>query len=327
MFFHFFRGKLITIQKQFFNRRKTVSYTFDIWRIAEDYFNTVEQAKLKGSDLKIHLTGEMFLVLSIWGKYQRRYTGIQGFDIDGNVKTNSGVNLDDDEWGMVSHNFDSIKEAFTGKKDAMKDIFTRPKKDRNIVRVYKAEWFLNNKLITNCQSGREFFLRKKVEDNAMCRKPTLGIDYPDKNVQPELRVDCEVRPAPDDTMLMNLVLVETIDRIIQAETKANCEACQVNSDSQFDHCQSGNCLDDELDRYDVSMLPSFLNIKITTLMNVFDQLQKDFGLKQILSSQLAKCALAYILRIQIANQIRNPALHNSTLAEAVRSAYISVTDQ
>ena len=269
----------------------------------------------------------MFLVSSIWGEYQRRYTGIQGFDIDGNVKTNSGVNLDDDEWGMVSHNFDSIKEAFAGKKDAMKDIFTRPKEDRNIVRVYKAEWFLNNKLITHCESGREFFSRKKAEDNAMCRKPTPGIDYPDKNVQPELRVDCEVRPAPDDTLLMNFVLVETIDRIIQAQTKANCEACQVNSDSQFDHCQSGNCLDDELDRYDVSMLPSFLNIKITTLMNVFDQLRKDLGLKQILSSQLAKCALAYIPRIQIANQIRDPTLHNSTLAEAVRSAYISVTDQ
>ena len=317
----------MTIEKQFFNRKKTVSYTFDIWRKAEEYFKTVEQAKLKGSDLKIHLYGEMFLVSSIWGEYQKRYTGIQGFDMGGNVKTNSGVNLDDDEWGMLTYNFDSIKEAFAGKKDALKDIFTRPKEDRNIVKVYKAEWFLNGKLITNSKSGREFFSRQKAEDNAMCRKPTPGIDYPDKNVQPELCVDCEVRPAPDDTILMNLVLVETINRIIEAETKANCEACQVGSDSQFDHCQSGNCLDDEFNRYDVHMLPSFLNIKISTLMNVFDQLRKDMGLKQILSSQLAKCALAYIPRIQVSNQIQDPVLHNSTLMEAVRLAYISVTNQ
>ena len=326
-FFIFFREKLMTIEKQFFNRRKVVSYTFDIWRKAEEYFKTVEQAKLKGSDLKIHLNGEMFLVSSIWGEYQKRYTGIQGFDIGGNVKPNSGVNLDDDEWAMLSYNFDSIKQAFAGKKDAMKDIFTRPKEDRNIVKVYKAEWFLNGTLITNSQSGREFFSRKKAEDNAMCRKPVPGIDYPDKNVQPELRVDCEVRPAPDDTILMNLVLVETINRIIEAETKANCEACQVNSDSQFDHCQSGNCLDDELNRYDVHMLPSFLNIQISILMNFFDQVRADMGLKKILSSQLARCALAYIPRIQISKQIQDPVLHNSTLMEAVRSAYISVTDQ
>ena len=28
-------------------------------------------------------------------------------------------------------------------------------------------------------------------------------------------------------------------KMIEAESKANCETCQVNSDSQFDHCRSG----------------------------------------------------------------------------------------
>ena len=43
-------------------------------------------------------------------------------------------------------------------------------------------------------------------------------------------------PHPEDTHLMNLVLIESMDKFIHDECKANCEACQVNSDSQFDHC-------------------------------------------------------------------------------------------
>ena len=317
----------MTIEKQFFNRKKTISYTFNVWYKAEVYFQTIERAKLKGSDVKIHLGGEMFLVSSIWGEYQRRYTGIHGFDMAGNVKIKSGVNLDDDEWGMLTINFDSIKEAFDGRKDALKDIFTRPKEDLNIVKVYKAEWYLNGKMITNSDSGREFFSRAKAEQNALCRKPVAGIDYPQKDVQPEMRVDCEVRPAPEDTLLMNFVLVEIMNKMIEAETKANCEACQVNSDSQFDHCRSGNCLDEDLDQYELYLIPVYQKIQIGTLMNVFDKLRKDIGLKPIMSVQLARCAIAYIPKFQIVNQMQDVVLHNSLLMEAVRNAYISVTNQ
>ena len=116
---------------------------------------------MKGSNVKIALGSDMYLVSHIWGEYQRRYTGIHGFDLMGNVKTNTGVNLDDDEWSMLTHNFVSIKEALNGKKDALKNIFTRPKEDLNIVRVYKAEWYLNGKMITNSESGREFFFMEK----------------------------------------------------------------------------------------------------------------------------------------------------------------------
>ena len=321
------REKKMTIEKQFFNRVKTVSYSFDIWEAAENYFGTINQAKLKGSDVKIHLTGETFLVSSIWGEYQRRYTGIHRFDMDGMVQRNSGVNLDDDEWGMLTFNFDSITEAFAGKKDALKNIFTRPKEDRNMIKVYKAEWYLNGEMITNTKSGREFFSREKAEHYAYCRKPVPGTDYPQIDVLPELRVDFEVRPAPEDTQLMNLVLVETVKKMIEAESKANCEACQVNSDSQFDHCQSGNCLDEDLDVYENFTMLAYQKVKCITLMNVFDQVRKDMGLKQIMSSQLAKCALAYIPKFHLVKQMQDCVLHNSTLMEAVRSAYTSVMVQ
>ena len=317
----------MTLSKQFFNKQKEVPYTFDVWRKAEEYFNTVEQAKMQGTSVKIHLGGELCLVSNIWGEYQRRYTGIHAFDLAGNVKVKSGVNLDDDEWSMLTSNFGSIKEAFAGKKDAFKNIFTRPKEDMNIVKVYKAEWYLNDKMITNSESGREFFSRQKAEENALCRKPVPGEDYPQKHVEAELRVDCEVRPAPEETLLMNFVLVETMNKMIEAETKANCEACQVNSDSQFDHCRSGNCLDENLNQYDAYMGTAYKKIEISTLMNVFDQLRKEIGLKPIMSAQLAKCALAYIPKFHLVNQMQDVILHNSTLMEAVRNAYISVTNQ
>ena len=159
----------------------------------------------------------MFLVSSIWGEYRKRYTGIHTFNLTGNVKTRSGVNLDDDEWGMLSYNFGSIKEAFASRKDALKNIFTRPKEDQNIVKVYKDEWYLKGKMITTSESPCEFFSWEKAEQNAMCRKPVPGVDYPQKDVHAEMHVDCEVRPALEDTLLMNFVLVETMIRMIEAE--------------------------------------------------------------------------------------------------------------
>ena len=35
--------------------------------------------------------------------------------------------------------------------------FTPPKDVTDMIKVYKAEWYLNGKLITNAESGREFF--------------------------------------------------------------------------------------------------------------------------------------------------------------------------
>ena len=96
-----------------------------------------------------------------------------------------------------------------------------------------------------------FFPGEKLNKMHTVKKPVPGVDYPQKDVYPELRVDCEVRPPPEDTLLMNFVLVEIMNKMFEAETKANCEACQVNSDSQFDHCRSGNCLNEDLNQFDL----------------------------------------------------------------------------
>ena len=269
----------------------------------------------------------MFLVSDTWGEYKKRYTGIHAFNIMGRVKPLSGVNLDDDEWNMLTFNFVCVKDALNGKKDALKDVFTPPKDVTDMIKVYKAEWYLNGKLITNTESGREFFSREKVVNDAECRKPEPGVDYPQKDVLPEMCVDCELRHPPEDTHLINLVLIESMDKFINAECKANCEACQVNSDSQFDHCKQGNCLDEDIDHVELYAEQARKKIKVNDLMNVFDQVRAEIGAKPILSKQLAKGALAWIPNEKLVNQIQDVKVHNSPLMNIVRNVHFSVSDK
>ena len=77
------------------------------------------------------------------------------------VKLLSGINLDEDEWAMLTFNFTNMKEALGGKNDALKNVFTPPKDASDMIKVYKAKWYLNDKIITNSESGREFYSHKK----------------------------------------------------------------------------------------------------------------------------------------------------------------------
>ena len=269
----------------------------------------------------------MYLVSDMWGEYKKRYTGIHGFNMMGGVKPLSGVNMDDDEWNTLTFNFLCVKDALNGKTDALKDVFTPPKDVTDMIKVYKAEWYVNGKLITNTESGREFYSREKAVNDAECRKPEPGIDYPQKDVSPEIRVDCELQHPPEDTHLMNLVLIESMDRMINFECKANCEACQVNSDSQFDHCRSGNCLDEDIDHTELYAEPARKRIKVNDLMKVFDQVRAEIGAKAILSKQLAKGALAWISNEKLVHQIQDVEVHNNPLMNVVRNVHNNVTDQ
>ena len=180
------------IEKQFFNKTKTITYKADIWLKAEKYFSTIQHSKLNGSSVKFYVCRKMFLVSDMWGEDKKRYTGIHGFYVMGGVKPMSGVNLDDDEWNMLTFNFVCIKDAFNSKKDGLKDVFTPPKGVTDMIKVYKAEGYLNGKLITNSESGLEFFSRKKAVADADCTKPEPGVNYPPKDALPEMHVDCEL---------------------------------------------------------------------------------------------------------------------------------------
>ena len=136
---------------------KKITYNAEIWLKAEKYFSIIQHSKLNGSIVKIHVCGEMYLVSNMWGEYKKRYTGIHGFNVMGRVKPLSGINMDDDEWNMLTFNFLCVKGVLNGKKDALKDIFTPPKDATDMINVHKAEWYVNGKLIMNTKSGHEFY--------------------------------------------------------------------------------------------------------------------------------------------------------------------------
>ena len=244
----------------------------------------------------------------------------------GGVKPLSGVNLDDDEWNMLTFNFVCIKDVLNGKKDALKDVFTPPKDVTDMIKVYKAKWYLNGKLITNAESGREFFSREKAVENAECRKPEPGVDYPQKDVLPEMHVDCELRHPPEDTHLMNLVLIVwtnssmmSVRQIVKhVRLILTHNLITVNEVTVWMRILIMlNCM----------LNPACKRIKVNHLMNVFNQVCVEIGAKAILSKQLAKGALAWIPNEKLVHQIQDVKVNNTPLMNVVRNVHNRLCDE
>ena len=132
---------------------------------------------------------------------------------------------------------------------------------------------------------------------------------------------------PKDTDLMYLVLLEIIEKKILDEAKANCEACRINSDSQFDHCESRNCLDEETDHVALYTAEAKNKVQVLDMMIVFDKVHEDLGLKPIFSKQLAKGALAWISVDEIQSKLQNPPEQHSPLVSAVTCVHHDTVEQ
>ena len=109
-----------------------------------------------------------------------------------------------------------------------------------------------------------------------------------------------------DTDLMNMVITVV---------------CQVKSDAQFDHCCSGNCLDDETDDIGIYCEPAREKVKVNDLIKVFDKVQSVLGLKPIFAKQLAKSTLIWIPNEKIINQIYDPLFDTSSMMNLVKEVH------
>ena len=120
---------------------------------------------------------------------------------------------------------------------------------------------------------------------------------------------------------MNMVITAAIHGKIENEMKEHCEACQVKSDAQFDHCHSGNCLDDETDYIGIYCEPAREKVKVNDLIKVFDKVRSVLGLKPIFAKQLAKSALIWIPNEKIIDQIHDPLFDTSTMMNLVKEVH------
>ena len=113
-------------------------------------------------------------------------------------------------------------------------------------------------------------------------KPEVGKYYSKEDGVPELKVTENTIPPPEEMDLMSLIFAYNMEKQIEAEARDNCEACKVNSDSQFDHCQTGNCLDTKINQNHVYFKPAKKRIKVEELINVLDKVHSEIGVKPIL---------------------------------------------
>ena len=85
--------------------KKKVRYPAKTWFAAEKFFKVVSGAQEKGTNVKLNVDGDMFLISNVWTYNHQRYTGIRQVNGLNYVASNSGVNLDDDEWSVLMDNF------------------------------------------------------------------------------------------------------------------------------------------------------------------------------------------------------------------------------
>lgn len=294
-----------------------MTYGSEVWLEAEKHFLAVAMAKQSGNDVKVNLMGDLYLSSKLWGDEQKRYTGIHAFNMLGSVKPLTGINLTEPEWDTLVENFHVIKDLLQRKNVSFGSRKRSHDADETI-KVFVARWVSNGKCLDDEQFVKEYFSKEEAVRNAQERRPLPGKDYPENEEIPQIRVECLTKPPPEDTDLMRLILIQNMDEKIGSEIKRNCEACQVNSDSQFDHTRSGNCLDTETDHLDVYYESARKNVKVNELMVVFDGVRKRIGARPVFSKQLAKAALAWISRNEILSELNETYTPYSPLMRVIK---------
>ena len=254
-----------------------------------------------------------------------RYTGIHAFHTFGSVKPSTGVNLVDSEWQTLVENFSKIKELLDGQNVNLGDC-KRCLDHEGSIKVYLAQWMLNEKVIS--PNPKEFFTEQEALLHAHERVPVLGRDYPENAGTPEIRVECITKPQPEDIDLMSIIYAYYLNEMIQNEVKENCEACSINSDSQFDHTRNGNCLDETMDFVELYYETAKQKMKVHHLMNVFDTVRSKIGAKPVFSKQLAKGAMAWIQASTFLEQLRrNQDMCLSPLIDVIRKVHDNVLSE
>ena len=264
-----------------------MTYNADVWLQAERHFPAASGAHEQGRDVRMNVIGDLYLASSIWGDDRRRYMGIHAFNLYSMVKPLTGVNLDEMEWSMLVENFPKVKELLKGKSVNLGEC-KRSFYYEESIQMYVAKWFLGDKPIDN--STTTLFYSEEEEREAMAnRKPVRGVDYPeDDETEPDLQIETVSRPPPDITMLMNLIMVNAVNQNILTLTKKYCEACQIDSDSQFDHSRPGNCLDETTSHVDVYYKEAKEMVQVNDLMAVFNEVRQNIGARPIFFQTIGK---------------------------------------
>ena len=235
------------------------------------------------------------------------------------MKPHSGVNLDEGEWATLVEHFNKVKAVIHGEEVNLRECKRSHDADE-IVKVYIAEWFLNDELLNTDRTALPFYSHERAIKDVEACHPEDGKHYSQEDGVPEMKVRVLEIPVPEDIEVMGMVFAKDIEKHIETEIKEHCQGCQLNSDSQKDHYGQGSCLDQDFDQFQAFCEPARKRVKVNDLMNVFDKVHSEMGVKPIFAKQIAKCALAWIPFKQVETKIAD---RDSALAEAVRTVYVN----
>ena len=298
-----------------------MTYNADVWLQTECHFPAVSGAHERGRDVRMNVVGDLYLASPVWGDDRRRYMGIHVFNLYGTVNPLTSVNLDEMEWSMLVENFPKVKELLKGKCMNLGEC-KRSFDYEESIQMYAAKWFLGDKTFNN--SITTLFYSEEVGKVMANHKPVRGVNsLEDDEIEPDLQIETVSRPPPDITMLMNLIKINAVNQNILTLAKKHCEACQIDSDSQFDNCRLGNCLDETTSHVDLYYKKAKEMVQVNDLMAVFDEVHQNIGARPIFSKQLAKCATIWISNEQIVQQISTICSDNfpGPLMDVIRMDY------
>ena len=271
---------------------KKVKYDAKTWFTAEKFFKSVTSAQAKGTNVKLNVIGDMFLISNVWSYNKQRYTGIHQVNNLNYVISTSGVNLDDDEWSVLMDNFQGIKDILNCKKAHLCGV--KRKCDMNDeVTVYTPKWFLGMKPMDTGPLV-DYYSEDDARNAGMAVEPQQGRDYLKGTGVPMLEIVEHQRKPMDEVDMMYLIFLYVIDRKIQQKAKDQCEACRVRSDSQSDHCKSGNCLDEEFDFIEMFLKDVKKDLSACDLVNIFDVTCMQMNVKPVNSKLLAQAAMKWV---------------------------------
>ena len=296
----------IVFEKEFARKRKTVPYKGQVWFKAEEHFPAITAAREEGRSVMIKLMGNVHLMSNIWGGLQKRYTGIHSIDTDGKVLPMTGVNLEDGEWDVLVENFSKIKDFLKG--NDVEFVGTKRKYDYDTTaKMYVVRWYLHGKEVKTGVEPTEYFTEQDAIADSNRTEPSAGVHYPvdEGGDIPSVAVEVVHRPFPEETLMMYVILLCSAYDKIEAVKKQECEACQVNSDSQYDHFKPGNCLDDTYDFLEVNIEKVKKQLKVHELKQIFDRVRRKIGAPAMYSRLLAKCAIEYIESDKIVRALKS----------------------
>lgn len=267
------------MQKEFFNnKKKTVHYDGNIWRLAESKFPAIDEASELGLDCKLHLTDNFYLISSIFCKNNKRYTGIHELTDDERIAYNTGVNLENSEWSKLTVNFHKVME-FLGKRHT--NVEVRPRKravdfdcNTSNVKMYTWVWQLDGKDVQMDATSSQFY----CEDFARSEAQKY---FPDKLFN-EGDLSCKIKsfsvPTPESTEIMKIVYLKQLFNQIHKLQE---------SDKESDSLE-------EVEKFEKHFGEAKANIKCSDLISMFDECRKNMGARPVLAQALAKAAKAYL---------------------------------